>query len=84
MHAEASIYGKISYEKSKKESLIQEIEKNTGNEEKKIEINLNNFKIILPKGVSKFENYEQNLLSVLYKILASINETSSNRSKIKE
>ena len=58
VHAEASIYGKISYEKSKKESLIQEIEKNTGNEEKKIEINLNNFKIILPKGVSKFKNYD--------------------------
>ena len=58
VHAEASIYGKILYEKSKKESLIQEIEKNTGNEEKKIEINLNNFKIILPKGVSKFENYD--------------------------
>ena len=36
----------------------QEIEKSTGKEEKKIEINLNNFKIILPKGVSKFENYD--------------------------
>ena len=58
VHAEATIYGKIMYEKTKKESLIQEIEKTTGNEEKKIEINLNNFKIILPKGVSKFENYD--------------------------
>ena len=58
LHAEATIYGKIMYEKTKKESLIQEIEKTTGNEEKKIEINLNNFKIILPKGVSKFENYD--------------------------
>lgn len=58
VNAEATIYGKISYEKSKKESLIQEIEKSTGKEEKKIEINLNNFKIILPKGVSKFENYD--------------------------
>ncbi len=58
VNAEATIYGEISYEKSKKESLIQEIEKSTGKEEKKIEINLNNFKIILPKGVSKFENYD--------------------------
>lgn len=58
VHAEATIYGKIMYEKTEKESLIQEIEKTTGNEEKKIEINLNNFKIILPKGVSKFENYD--------------------------
>ena len=58
VNAEATIYGKISYKKSKKESLIQEIEKTTGKEEKKIEINLNNFKIILPKGVSKFENYD--------------------------
>ena len=41
-------------------------------------------KLMLFDFVSKFENYEQNLLSVLYKILASINETSSNRSKIKE
>ena len=58
VNAEATIYGKISYQKSKKESLIQEIEKSTGKEEKKIEINLNNFKIILPKGVSNFENYD--------------------------
>lgn len=41
-------------------------------------------KLMLFDFVSKFENYEQNLLSVLYKILASINETSGNRSKIKE
>ena len=58
VNAEATIYGKISYQKSKKESLIQEIEKSTGKEEKKIEINLNNFKIILPKGVSNFKNYD--------------------------
>ena len=38
VNAEATIYGKISYQKSKKESLIQEIEKSTGKEEKKIEI----------------------------------------------
>ena len=41
-------------------------------------------KLMLFDFVSKFENYEQNLLSVLYKILASIKKTSSNRSKIKE
>jgi hypothetical protein len=58
VHAEATVLGKIRYEKIKKESLIQEIKTETGNTEKKIEINLKNFKIILPKGVSKFKNYD--------------------------
>ena len=41
-------------------------------------------KLMLFDFISKFENYEQNLLSVLYKILASIKKTSSNKSKIYE
>ncbi len=58
VHAEADIYGKIYYEKEKKESLIQEIEVLTGNEEKKSEIYIHNFKINFHKGVSKFKNYD--------------------------
>ncbi len=58
VHAEANILAQISYEKEKKESFIQEIEEKTGNEEKKFEIYINNFKINFNKGVSKFENYD--------------------------
>ena len=58
VHAEADVYGKICYFKEKKESFIQKNKINTGNEENKIEICINNFKINFNKGVSKFENYD--------------------------
>ena len=58
VHAEADIYGNIFYEKEKYENYIQDIDKKTGNEEKKIEIYINNFKINFNKGVSKFKNYD--------------------------
>lgn len=58
VHAEATILGKIYYEKEKKEAFIQEIEEKTGNKEKKREIYINNFKINFNKGVSNFENYD--------------------------
>lgn len=58
VHAEATILGKIYYEKEKFETFIQEVEEKTGNEEKKIEIYIHNFKINFNKGVSKFENYD--------------------------
>lgn len=58
VHAQADIYANIYYEKEGKESLVQEIEVKTGNEEKKIEIYIKNFKINFNKGVSKFENYD--------------------------
>ena len=58
VHADAIITGKITIEKTKKESLIQQFDEETGKREKKIEINLNNFKIILPKGVSKLKKYD--------------------------
>lgn len=56
--AKADIYAKICYEKEEKESLLQEKEVKTGNEEKKIEIKFNKFKINLHKGLSKFEKYD--------------------------
>lgn len=58
VHAEATILGKIIYEKEKKEAFLQNEKIKTGNEEEKIEICINNFKINFNKGVSKFENYD--------------------------
>lgn len=56
--AKADIYAKICYEKEEKNSLVQENEVKTGNEEKKIEIKLNKFKINFHKGLSKFKKYD--------------------------
>ena len=58
VHAEAKIYGKILYEKTKKEKYIQYEKCKTGNVEDKNEICINNFKINFGKRVSKFENYD--------------------------
>lgn len=58
VHAEATIYGKITYEKEKKESFLQQEKIKTGNIEQKNKICINNFKINLNKGVSKFKNYD--------------------------
>lgn len=51
-------FGKIVYEKEKKESFLQKEKVKTGNIEHKNKICINNFKINLNKGVSKFENYD--------------------------
>ena len=58
VHAEATIFGKIFYSKERKECLLQNEKIKTGNEEEKIEICINNFKINFNKGVSKFEKYD--------------------------
>lgn len=58
VHAEANILGKILYSKERKESFVQNEKVKTGNEEEKIEICINNFKINFNKGVSKFEKYD--------------------------
>ena len=58
VHAEATVLGKIIYEKEKKESFLQSEKIKTGNKEEKIEICINNFKINFNKGVSKFEKYD--------------------------
>lgn len=58
VHAEADVLGKFYCEKEKKEEFVQNETIKTGNEEKKREICINNFKINLNKGVSKFENYD--------------------------
>ena len=58
VHAEADIFGEICYIKERTESLVQNEKIKTGNEENKCEICINNFKINLNKGVSKFEKYD--------------------------
>lgn len=58
VHAEATVFGKIIYEKEKKEAFLQSEKIKTGKEEEKIEICINNFKINFNKGVSKFEKYD--------------------------
>lgn len=58
VHAEATIYGKITYEKEKKETFLQNEKVKTGNIENKNAICINNFKINLNKRVSNFENYD--------------------------
>lgn len=56
VNSDADIYSVSMYEKEKKEAFIQENEERTGNEEKNVEIYINNFKIFFNKGVPKFEN----------------------------
>lgn len=58
VHAEADIYGKNTLIKEKKEQFVQYETINSGKEENKIELCINNFKINFNKGVSKFENYD--------------------------
>lgn len=58
VHAEADIFGKNTLIKEKKEQFVQYETINSGKEENKIELCINNFKINFNKGVSKFENYD--------------------------
>lgn len=58
VHAEADVFGKYFYEKEKKEQFVQNETIETGKQEKKTEICINNFKINFNKGVSKFKNYD--------------------------
>ncbi len=58
VHSEATILGKICYEKTKSEKYVQFQKTETGNKENKKEFCINNFKINFNKGVSKFENYD--------------------------
>lgn len=58
VNSDADIYVTNIYQKEKKETFIQQISEKTGNEEKNVEIYINNFKINFKKGVPKFENYD--------------------------
>lgn len=71
VHAEADVFGKIYCEKEKKEEFVQNVTVKTGKEEKKNEICINNFKINLNKGVSKFENYDTIITSQKVKLFSN-------------
>jgi similar to stage IV sporulation protein len=71
VHAMADIEIKKYAEKEKKENLVQDIEVKTGNEEKKIEIKLNKFKINFNKGVSKFKKYDTMVTTKKLKIFSN-------------
>ena len=58
VHAQADIIANIYHEKEEKGSLVQQIETKTGNEEKKIEIKINKFKINFNKRLLNFEKYD--------------------------
>ena len=58
VHATADIIAKIYYEKEETMSLIQENYIDTGNEETKYSLNINNFKINFNKPLPNFENYD--------------------------
>lgn len=58
VHATGEIQAKVWYTKSKQIYYNQENLEQTGKEETNYGIKINNFKINLPKGVSKFELYD--------------------------
>ena len=58
VHAKGEIEANVWYTKNKKIYYKQSLKEYTGNEENKYNIKLNNFKINLHKGVSKFQIYD--------------------------
>lgn len=58
VHADGNVTGVRYFEKERKEKYLQNKKVETGNKEIKREICINNFKINLNKGLSKFENYD--------------------------
>lgn len=88
LHAIGEVEAKVWYTKSKKIYYNQEEFTQTGEEENNYGIKINNFKINLPKGVSKFELYDTidtekklRIFSNLY-LPISITKTT-NKEKIK-
>lgn len=58
VHAIGDIEAKVWYSKREKIYLNQEVQEQTGNQEKKYSIKINNFQINLYKKLSKFEIYD--------------------------
>ena len=88
VHATGEIQAKVWYTKSEKIYYNQEATIETGNEEKKYGIKINNFKINFPKRLSKFELYDTietekklKLFSNLYLPISVITETCKETKK---
>lgn len=58
VHSAGEIEAKVWYTKSKKIYYTQQVQEETGNEENKYSIKINNFKINLYKRVSNFKFYD--------------------------
>ena len=58
VHANGSVYAKVWYSKKEKIDLKKKKKKQTGTQENKYSVNVNNFKINFYKTLSKFENYD--------------------------
>lgn len=58
VHANGEVKAKVWYTKKIKKNKKQKIREKTGREEKKYSVAIQNFKINLYKGLSKFENYD--------------------------
>ena len=58
VHANGDVQAKVWYSQKEKIPLKQVEKVKTGNEENKYSVKINNFKINLTKGVSKFKNYD--------------------------
>ena len=58
VHAEGEVLAKVWYIKEEEQSLKQEYFVTTGEEEKKYQININDFKINFNKTLPKFKNYD--------------------------
>lgn len=58
VHANGEVQAKVWYSEKVKVDLKQVKKEYTNNEENKYSVKINNFQINLPKGVSKFKNYD--------------------------
>lgn len=58
VHSKGEIQAKVWYSKKEKMALNVQLQEQTGIEEKSYYININNFKINLPKRVPNFKNYD--------------------------
>lgn len=56
VHAKGEVKAKVWYTKKRSSGLTREISEETGNQEKRYSININNFKINLYKSIPNFEN----------------------------
>jgi len=72
VHAQGEIEAKVWYTNRQQINLKQVKKQETGNIENKYSININNFKINLYKGVSKFKNYDTIETNTKLKIFSNL------------
>lgn len=70
VHANGEVQGKVWYSQRVSVPLKQQKKVKTGQKENKYSVNINNFKINLSKGVSKFKNYDTIVASKKIKLFS--------------